>query len=491
MAIDSIKDRTIHGIGWSAVDNISYYAVTFFVGVILARLLSPDDFGLLGLTIIVTDICNAVINGGYTSALIRKRNPTDSDYNTAFVVNFVTSILLYLFIFFISPYISLFFNRYELTTILRVTSLGLIIGSIALVQRTQLSKVVDFKSQAKITVVSAFLSGIVGIYLAIIGYGVWALVVMGLVKTSSQSIVLCMVNKWKPQLSFSYGSFRELFGYGWKIMFTNILDVIWLELNQIVIGRFYNSSTLGQFSRAKQFSYLFGGNLTSIIQRVTFPVLSSIQDDEKKMVDAYRRIIKITMLLTAPGMLFIGAISQPLLYCLIGPKWHDAATYLPLMCIAGSTYPLQAVNLNMLQVKGRSDLYMKLGIIQKFLGLVTIIVGIYIGVLEMLSTSIFIWVIMFFFNSYYSKRIVGYGTLEQIKDVAPSYCLAFFISFAVHFFMYLPISYWIVLAIQFIVGIFLFLAICELSKKEEYMELKSIFLNITKKKFGMVNPPEK
>lgn len=348
MAEQGLKDKTVKGVGWSAIDNVAQYAVTFIVGIVLARLLSSDDYGLIGIITIFTAICTALINGGFSSALIRKKDITDDDYNTAFIVNLGMSLLLYAIIFFSAPFIARFFDRTELVSLTRVSSLGMIIGALALVQQTRLTKRIDFKTQTKITLIASISSGVIGIVMAATGFGVWALVAQSLSSQLLRTILLWFFNKWVPQLHFSGRSFKELFGFGWKMMVSGVLETVWKELYQVVVGKFYSPATLGQYTRAKQFSSLFSSNLTTVVQRVTYPVLSDIQDDKTRMISAYRRIIKTTMFITAICMFFLGAISEPLLYCLIGPKWHEASTYLPLICISASLYPLHAINLNML-----------------------------------------------------------------------------------------------------------------------------------------------
>lgn len=310
MAEQGLKDKTVRGVGWSAIENVSQFAVSFIVSIVLARLLSPDDYGLLGIIAIFTAICTAIINGGFTNALIRKKNVTNDDYNTVFIVNMGVSLLLYVVIFFCSTLIACFFNHIELIQLTRVSSLGIIIGASALVQQTMLTKRIDFKTQTKITLIASVASGIVGIVMALLGYGVWSLVAQQLSSQCLRTILLWVFSKWAPQLQFSINSFKELFGFGWKIMISGLLDTIWKELSQVIVGKYYSPATLGQYTRAKQFSTLFSSNLTSVIQRVTFPVLSEIQDDKKRMIFAYRRIIKTTMFITAISMLFLGAISE-------------------------------------------------------------------------------------------------------------------------------------------------------------------------------------
>lgn len=481
MAEQSLKDKTVKGVGWSAVDNVAQYAVSFVVGIVLARLLSPDDYGLLGIIAIFTAICTTLINGGFTNALIRKKDVTDDDYNTAFIVNLGMSLLLYVIIFFCSPLIAKFFEREELTLLTRVTSVSIILGALAIVQQTRLTKRIDFKTQTKITLIASICSGIIGIVMALLGCGVWSLVAQQLSSNFLRTLLLWVYNKWVPYLKFSKTSFNSLFGFGWKLMVSGLLDTLWKELYQVVVGKFYSPATLGQYTRAKQFSQLFSTNLTVVIQRVTFPVLSNIQDDKARMISAYRRIIKTTMFITAICMFSLGAVSEPLLYCLIGPKWHEAATYLPLICIAGSLYPLHAINLNMLQVQGRSDLFLILEIIKKIIGLAPLFVGAFVGILPMLYTNLVTGIISYFLNSYWTGKYLGYSSWMQLKDVAPSYGVAIVIALSVYFFKYLPISNWIILPIQIAVGVAVFFAICRITKLEEYDETKQLLLPLTSK----------
>lgn len=482
MGEQNLKDKTVKGVGWSAADNVAQYAVSFVVSIVLARLLSPDDYGLIGIISIFTAICTSLINAGFTTALIRKKDATDDDYNTVFLVNLGMSLLLYIIIFICSPLIASFFRSEELISLTRVASFGMIIGALALVQQTRLTKRINFKSQTKITIVASVISGVVGIVMALLGYGVWALVVQHLTSQAIRTILLWIVNKWMPVLKFSKASFHELFGFGWKMMVSGLLDTIWKQLSQVVVGRFYNPATLGQYTRAKQFSDLFSSNLTAVIQRVTFPTLSNIQDDRERMVSAYRRIIKITMFVTAICMFFLGSVSEPLLYCLIGSQWHEAAVYLPLICISASTYPLQALNLNMLEVQGRSDLFLGLEIVKKIIAIGPLLVGAFIGIIPMLYANLIITIIVFFLNSYYSGRLIGYSSWMQIKDIAPSYITAILIAVPIYFLKYLPVNNWIILSVQFVAGIVLFLIINRIIKREEYDEIKEIVRTYVKRR---------
>ncbi len=479
MAEQSLKDKTVKGVVWSGIDNVVHMGVSFMVSIVLARLLSPDDYGLLGIILIFTEVCNALINGGFTTALIRKPNVTDDDFNTSFIVNLGMSLVLYAVIFLSSPMIADFFGRQELVALTQVSSLGMIIGALAMVQQTRLTKRIDFKSQTKITFVASFTSGVVGIVMALMGCGVWSLVAQDLSNKGLRTVLLWMVNKWIPRLRFSSDSFHELFGFGWKMMLSSLLDTVWKELYQVVVGKFYTPATLGQYTRSKQFAKLFSSNLTSVIQRVTYPVLSNIQDDRERMVLAYRRIIKVTMFVTAISMFALGAVSEPLLYCLIGPKWHEAATYLPLICLTGSTYPLHAINLNMLQVQGRSDLFLGLEVIKKIIGIAPLAVCIFYGIMPMLCVSVITTIIAYFLNSHWSGKLIGYSSWDQIRDFMPSYGAATLMALSVYFLKYLPVTPWLILPLQIFIGTAIFFLITH--KMEEYKEVKSMVMPAIKK----------
>ena len=264
-------------------------------------------------------------------------------------------------------------------------------------------------------------------------------------------------------------------------MVSRLLDSVWKELYQVSVGKFYSPATLGQYTRAKQFSNLFSSNLTGVIQRVTYPVLSAVQDDKARMVSAYRRIIKTTMFVTTVCMFSLGAVSEPLLYCLIGEKWHEAATYLPLICIAGSFYPLHAINLDMLKVQGRSDLFLILEIIKKIILLGPLFMGAVVGIIPMLYTNLLVGIISYFLNSYYSGKFLGYSSWMQIKDVAPSYSLATMMAVSMWFLKYLPLSNWIILPIQIVVGIGVFFVVCKTTKLSEYDQTKQLLIPFVQK----------
>lgn len=476
----SLRNKTIRGVGWSAADSFLGQGISFIVGLILARLLSPEEYGIIGISLTFTVILNGIVDSGFSNALIRKKNATNEDYNTMFITNMVMSVVLYIILYITAPFVSIFFNI-EITDIVRVLGLVLIINGLSLTQNTILTKKLDFKTKTKISLISAIVSGIIGIVMAFIGFGVWALVAQQLSRQILYTILLWIFNHWIPNFTFSIGSFKYMWGFGWKLLFSGLLDNLWKEIYQIVVGKFYNPATLGQYTRGRSYAQLFSSNITSIVQRVTYPVLAEVQDDKTRMVSAYRKVIKLTMFVTCICMISLGAVAEPLIYCLIGPKWHEAATYLPLICISMSLYPLHAINLNMLQVQGRSDVFLYLEIIKKAYGLIPIAIGIFFNIYWMLIALIGTGLISFFLNSYYTGKKLGYSSWKQLKDVTSSYIISFIVAFSVFFLKYLPISYWIILPLQILLGVIVFFVICEITKPSEYIEVKNIVLSAIRK----------
>ena len=474
MADESLKEKTITGTFWSAADAFLGQGVTFIVGLVLARLLSPEEYGLIGIVTIFTTILLGFVDCGFGNALIRKQDANDDDYNTMFIVNMGMSVLMYALLFSGAPYIANFFDRPQLVSLVRVTGLLLIIQAFSVVQDTLLKKRIDFKTKTKASLLSAIISGVVGIGMAFLGFGVWSLVGQQLTRQGLYTICLWLFNSWWPKAKFSFESLHYMWGFGWKLMLSGFLDRLWAQLYQTVVGKFYNPATLGQYTRAEQYASIFSTNFSSIVQRVSYPVLSTVQDNKERMVSGYRRIIKTTMFVTAIIMISLGAVAEPLIYCLIGPQWHQAATFLPFICLVMVLYPLHAINLNMLQVLNRTDIFLYLEIIKKILAVGPICIGIFVDIYWMLISSVVLGIVCFFLNSYYSGKTLGYNSWAQLRDIAPSFGVAFLIAISVYFLKLLPISYWIVFPLQVIVGVIVFFVVCEVTKLPEYIEVRGI-----------------
>lgn len=475
---ESLKDKTVKGTIWSAADAFLGQGVLLLVGIVLARKLSPEEYGLIGIVTIFTTVMYGIMDSGFSSALIRKKEIKDEDYNTLFFFNLSVSVVLFILLFVAAPWIALFFERPQLLSLVRVMGGILIFQSLCIVHETILKIRIDFKTKTKASLISALTSGIIGIGMAFAGYGVWSLAGQQLSRQLIYSICLWVFNRWWPRFKVSLVSLRYMWWFGWKLLLSGLLNNLWAELKKVVVSIYYSPAMLGQYSKAGEFSKIFSANFTSIIQRVTYPALAKVQDDKKRLVSAYRRVIKTTMFVSVTCMFFLGAVAEPLFYCLIGPKWHIAATFLPLICIARSIYPLQAINLNMLKVQGRTDVFLYLEIAKKMILLIPLFIGAFIGIYWMLIASIGTSIVAFFLNSYYSGKDLNYSSWMQLKDVAPSYGVAMTVAFFVYFLKFLPLTYWIVLPIQFLVGVGVLFVLCERLELSEYNEVKGI---VTKK----------
>ena len=475
----SLKGKTIHGVIWSLIDNVSSSGVIFFVGIILARLLTPEEYGVMAMVSIFIAISNSIIDSGFSSALIRKVKVKPIEYNTVFYFNLLISLLLCLF--FISPFIALFFREPILCEVMRVIGLILIINALSIIPYTIFVREINFKTQTIISLIASVGSGVIGVWMAFSGQGVWSLVGQQLGRQCLNTLFLWFFCHWKPTVSFSMTAFKEMFGFGSKLLLSGLLDTIYKDIYYIVIGRCFSSSILGQYTRAKQFSMVFSTNLTTVVQRVSFPVLSSIQDDSIRLREAYRKVIKSTMLVSFACMLGLAAIAKPLLILLISDKWLPAVYFLQIVCFSNMLYPLHAINLNILKVKGRSDVFLKLEVIKKVLAIFPILVGVYLGIEMMLWGSVIISVISYFLNAYYSASLINYSVYEQLKDIFPSFIVSLGVGFLMWSISLLSISYYLMLIIQLSTGFILAYLIYNWLRLDEFLEIKSIANNYVKK----------
>jgi O-antigen/teichoic acid export membrane protein len=481
--MDSLKNKTIHGFKWSFTDNIVNSGITFLVGLILARLLSPDEFGIIGMIAVFIAISNSFIDSGFSSALIRKTNVQDIDYNTVFYFNLIVGVFFYLVLYLCAPVISSFFKEPTLISVTRIIGIVLVINALSIIQRTIFVKRIDFKTQTKISFLSSILSGVVGIGMALAGYGVWSLVGQQISRQFFNTLFLWIYSSWRPSWAFSKKSFKEMFGFGSKLLLTGLIDTLYKNVYYLIIGRFYTANQLGQYTRAEQFSSIFSSNLTNVIQRVSYPALSSVQEEQNRLRLAYKKTIKTTMLISFTCMLGLVAVAKPLLIVLIGEKWLPAVGYLQIICFSGMLYPLHALNLNILQVKGRSDIILKLEVIKKIIAIIPVVSGIFLGIKVMLWGGVCASVFAYFLNSHYSAFLIDYSTREQIKDVLPAFGISSIVAICMWIITLVPVAnYIVILLLQCIAGFLLILFFYEKTKLSEYMEAKQIVFSLIKRK---------
>ena len=473
----SLKEKTVNGLFWSLIDNFANLGVQFVVGIILARILSPEEFGLIGMLTIFIAVSQSFIDSGFSSALIRKKDCTQNDYSTVFFFNLAVSLACYILLFIFSGAISSFFKEPQLKYLIQVLGVGLVLNSFGIIQRTILTKNINFKTQTKVSLVSSIGSGVIAITMAYQGFGVWSLVALTLIRYALTSLFLWIWTKWMPSFIFCKKSFAELFGFGSKLLASGLIDTIYRNSYYLIIGKFFSAAELGYYTRADQFQSMPSSNLNGIIGRVSYPMLSSIQDDIPRLKEAYIRVIRSTMLLTFILMLGMAAVAKPMILTLIGEKWSPAVVYLQLLCLVGMFYPLHAINLNMLNVQGRSDLFLRLEIIKKILALPTIALGIFFGIKIMIMGMMVNTIIAYYLNSYWSGKMIGYSFLQQVKDVFPSFLLALVVNGLVFSLNYLNITPpLLLLSLQIIAGGLATILICEFLKFNDYIYLKSILL---------------
>lgn len=487
MEATSLKNRTLKGVSWSFVDNIANSGISFLVGLVLANLLSPSEYGVLAMITIFIAISDSIIDCGFSSALVRKEKLRSIDLNTVFYFNLVVSFCLYFVLYVIAPYISLFFSEPILLPITRVLGCVLVVNALAIIQRTILVRNIDFKTQTKVSFVSSISSGIIGISMALSGCGAWSLVGQQISRQLFNTIFLWLHGTWRPAWEFSYQSFKELFSFGSKLLISGLIHIIYQNVSYFVIGRVYSAASLGQYTRAYQFSSIFSNNLTTVVQRVSYPVLSSIQNDPDRLRMAYSKIIRITMFVTFVCMFLLAAVAKSMILVLIGEKWLPAVQYLQILCLSGMFFPLQAINLNILQVKGRSDLYLKLEIIKKIIGSIPILLGVFVSITAMLWCLVVVSFVFFLLDSSYSASLIKYSTLNQIKDISKSFIVACGTAVIVWSVNLINLPIFLILFIQGVLGGGLLLCVCEWMELQEYKWVKQIVIDFYYSKLSFLH----
>lgn len=421
---EDLRNQSISGMKWSAIERFSVQGIQFVIGLILARLLTPSDYGIIGMVAIFMAISQTIIDSGFSKALIQKQDRTEVDFSTAFFFNIIVGLICYLILFLASPYIASFFNEPILKDVLRVLAINLFLNSLAVVPIAKLSIKVDFKTQSKASIVSTILSGALGIVLAYKGVGVWALVAQSVSHSFINVVVLWYLLKWRPQWKYSWKSFKKLFGYGSNVLVAGIISTIYANINTLVIGKFYTPNDLGNFTRGQQFPSLLSTNLTTIVQRVTFPILSKIQDDDNRLSSVYRDYIKISSLGIFFLLVLLSFIAEPLVTFLLTDKWIDAVIYLQVFCYALMFDHICAINLNLLYVKGKTKLILRLEIIKKSIAFIILMSSIPFGVFAICLSQVVYTQVAVYINTYYTGKLLNLGYFKQLKDYMPYFIIS-------------------------------------------------------------------
>jgi O-antigen/teichoic acid export membrane protein len=479
----TLKAKTISGFKWSLIDTFFRYFLTFFISIILARLLSPSDYGLVGMAAIFISISRVFIDGGFSDALIRKVNCSVEDYSSVLIFNFAIALFFYIILFITSEKLSIFFNQPELVNIIKISGLGLIIGALASVHTVYLKKIINFKMQAKIGLASTLIAGIIAVIMAFNNYGFWSLVFSGLFQSTFTTILLWLSNnELKVKLSFKIEVIKEHFRFGSKIMFGSLLHVIYNNMHYALIGKLFNTSTLGYYTRADNFQKLFSDNIDIIVRQVTYPVLAQLQNEESKLKATYQIMLRTATFINFIILMGLFTVAQSFIVILIGEKWLPSVPYLQLLCFAGLFIPLISINTNILNVKGRSDLSLKLVIIKIILSLPSLLMGYYLGIFAMIIGILISLLITYFFVIYFTNQVIDYNIKEQFLDILPSIKIAVFSLTPVYLIGYfLTLSSFYLLLVQLLVGFVLIIVFGELLNNKEYLIIKNLAKSSLKK----------
>lgn len=472
---ESLKQKTFRGTVWSALEAVSIQLIQFVVMLIMARLLMPADYGVIGMLAVFMAISGSLINCNFGTALIRKQDRTEVDNSTVFFFNIVMSIIFYWILFFSAPYIADFYGMPILIPVTRVIGIKLVIDSFRTIQTVNYTQKLNFKTQAKASVTASVISGVIGIILAYYKFGVWALVWQQISSGLLGTFLLWYNSPWRPFWAYSWKSFRELFGFGSKLMLSGLINTAYSNIYQISIGKVYKAADLGFYTRAVGFTSLATTSLMSIIQRVSYPVLCTIQNDDARLIEGYRRILKMAVFLTFPMLLGMAAVAKPMVVTLIGEKWLFSAQLLLPICLASMWYPVHSINLNLLQVKGRSDLFLKLEIIKKVIGVGILVASIPFGVYWMCWGSLLGSLIALFINTFYTQKLMNFGILKQFKDFMPTLLLSATMGVIVWLTLQvLPFSSPALLAIGVIEGTLIYIAGIKIFHFPELDEIRSL-----------------
>lgn len=419
MSADSLKDKAVSGAIWRTIELFCNQAIAFVIGIILARLLSPEDYGAIGMLTIFFSVAGCFRDCGFGTALVQNKDRTEEDYSTAFIFNVCTSILVFILLFIGAPFIADFYNMPILTDITRVSALSLVISGFTGIQYAKLNIELNFKFRSQLSVLATILTGITGITLAFMGFGVWALVLQGLVSGIITGIVLWICSGWKPKLVFSKKSFKHLWKFGSNILGSGLINTIYNNLYTLVIGKCYNPASVGMYNRANGYASLPTSVIMDMALGINFPILAKLQNDRERLLGAYEKLLKVPFYVLYPVLIGLIVLADPTIQVMIGDKWLPCVPYLQILCVGYMFFPLNGLNVNLLMVKGRPDLVLKLDFIKKPVGILLLVAAIPFGIIWMMVGKAAYSVIVYSMNCYYTNKILDYGFIKQVKVLIP------------------------------------------------------------------------
>lgn len=416
----SLRKQTFSGLIWTFTDTFVLKGLAFIASLILARLLGPTEFGLVGMIAVFVALGVSLVDSGLSASIIRTKDADDRDYSTVFYLNLGMSCAVYLLMYFSAPFIADFYSQPVLTDIVRLYCFSFVISAFSAVQTAMLTQKMQFKKIAQYNIPGTIIGVVVGVSMGYMGYGVWSIVWMYLSTQIVQSITLWAFSTWKPTLTFDRERMKYHYGFGYKLMLSGILTTSFQNLSKIVIGKFFSVQTLGFYERASTINRYPVTVLTSIITRVTYPLLSKIQDEKERIANVYRKLIQFTFYITAPMMIGASAIAKPLFLLILGEQWLPAVPFFQILCLGSMLLPIHAFNLNILKVYGRSDLFLRLEVIKKIVTIISIVIGYQFGIYGLVWNGVITSLIALIINTHYSAPLIDYSTKRQLLDLLPT-----------------------------------------------------------------------
>lgn len=446
------QNSVISNFAWRFAERCGAQLVTFIVSIVLARILAPEDYGQIALITVFTTIMQVFVDSGLGTALIQKKDADDLDFSSVFYFNFIVCLILYAIMFILAPFIAGFYNDYSLTPIIRVISLTIVISGVKGIQQAYVSRNMLFKRFFYATLGGTIFSAFLGIGLAYAGCGVWAIVAQQLSNTTIDTLILWLTVKWRPKKMFSWNRLQKLLSFGWKMLASELLEKIYSNIRSLIIGKMYSSADLAYYNQGKQFPYVIVTNINTSIDSVLLPTMASVQDDSKRVKAMTRRAIKTSTYIMAPLMMGLAFCAEPIVRLVLTDKWLPCVPFLRIFCITFMFYPVHTANLNAIKAMGRSDLFLKLEITKKIVGMILLLSTMWFGVMAMAYSLLISSVTSQIINSWPNRRLLNYRYLEQLKDILPAIILAVFMGCCVSLISLLHLSTVITLLIQIPLG---------------------------------------
>lgn len=483
MSSNSLKQNTISALFWKFLERFGVSGVQFILQIILARLLSPDDYGVLSIMIIFTTLANVFIQNGFNTSLIQKKDVNNDDYSSVFWLSLLISIVLYGVLFALAPSLAYFYNMPQICFPFRVISLMIIPGALNSIQIAIVSKEMNFKQIFTSNLSSIIISGVIGVLLAYLGAGIWALVFQTLLNVLIACIVMWFTVKWRPSFSFDLKRVRVLFAYGWKLLVSSLLDTLYQDLSSLVIGKKYDSGTLGYYNRGKQFPQFLINSINGAIQSVMLPAISSIQDYKNQVKSMMRRSITLSSYIIFPVMVGLAVVAEPTVKILLTDKWLPCVPYMQIFCVSFAFYPVHSCNLQTINAIGRSDIFLKLEIIKKTIGIIALVIAVFCfdSPIAIAMTGIFTTFISCFINAYPNKRLINYSYIEQMRDILPNILLSCLMGILIYPILFLNLNALITLLIQVILGIFIYILLSIILKNDSFYYILNIIKEMLKR----------